>query len=242
MVLHRIAVASIAVFFFSQMAPGQQDSLNGPVQANQPETSSSQPPSSKHVLGIIPNFRTTPEMVHYEPILPKEKFRIASQDSFDRGTLALAAIFAAQAQFTNGNPSFGQGVAGYSKYLATAWGDFAIGNYMTEGIFPTLLHQDPRYFRRGRGSTLSRLGYAAGQIFLTHGDSGHTQFNFSEVVGNSVAVAISNAYYADNRTARDAGSKLGVQLGVDMASNVAKEFWPDLERRFGRKHHRDAGQ
>ena len=111
---------------------------------------------------------------------------------------------------------------------------------MTEGIYPTLFQQDPRYFRRGRGGTLSRLGYAAGQIFLTHGDSGHTQFNFSEVIGNSTAVAISNAYYADNRTAQDAVSKLGVQLGVDMASNILKEFWPDLQRRFSRRQHREA--
>jgi len=34
-------------------------------------------------------------------------------------------------------------------------------------------------------------------------------------------------------------SSLGVQLGVDMAANVLKEFWPDLERKFRRKHHQD---
>jgi hypothetical protein len=60
------------------------------------------------------------------------------------------------------------------------------------------------------------------------------------VLGNSTAVAISNAYYADNRTASDAASKLGMQLGIDMAANVLKEFWPDVERKFGRKRHRDA--
>jgi hypothetical protein len=68
------------------------------------------------------------------------------------------------------------------------------------------------------------------QIFWTHRDSGGMQFNYSEVIGNSTAVAISNAYYANNRTAGDAVSKLAMQLGVDMAANVLKEFWPDLER------------
>jgi hypothetical protein len=79
-----------------------------------------------------------------------------------------------------------------------------------------------------------------GQIFWTHEDSGSAQFNFSEVIGNSISVAISTAYYSDNRTASDAVSKLGVQLGVDMAANILKEFWPDFERKFSRKHHRDA--
>jgi hypothetical protein len=74
-----------------------------------------------------------------------------------------------------------------------------------------------------------------GQIFWTHVDSGGTQFNYSEAIGNSAAVAISNAYYVDNRTATDAASKLGMQIGVDMASNILKEFWPDMEQKFRRK-------
>src|SRR3954453_17147024 len=111
---------------------------------------------------------------------------------------------------------------------------------MTGGIFPSLLHQDPRYFRRGTGNTRSRLCYAMGQISLTHGDSGSTQFNFSEIVGNSTAVAISNLYYSDNRTASDAVSKLGIQIGFDMASNVLKEFWPDVARKFNWASHQHA--
>jgi len=74
-----------------------------------------------------------------------------------------------------------------------------------------------------------------GQIFWTHTDSGSNQVNFSEVLGNSTAVAISSAYYANGRTASDAISRLGTQLGVDMAANILKEFWPDIERKFLRK-------
>ena len=207
-------------------------------QSESPAPTDSPQPESKRIFGIIPNNRTSPSLQNYEPLTTGQKFKIASQDSFDRGTVALAALFAGEGQLTNANPSFGQGVAGFARYFGTAYGDFVIGDYMTEAIFPTFLHQDPRYFRRGTGSGWSRLGYAMGQIFWTHRDSGGTQFNYSEVIGNSTAVAISNAYYADNRNAADAASKLGIQLGVDMAANVMKEFWPDLERKFKRKHPR----
>jgi hypothetical protein len=54
-------------------------------------------------------------------------------------------------------------------------------------------------------------------------------------MGNAAAAAISNAYYADDRTAKDAALKLGVQLGDDIAGNVLKEFWPDLKRLFRRR-------
>jgi hypothetical protein len=191
---------------------------------------------SKRILGLVPNYRTSPSLVNYEPLTAGEKFKLASEDAFDRGTAALAAIFAGEAQLTNANRSFGQGGAGFGRYFGASYGDFVIGDFMTEGVFPTLLHQDPRYFRRGTGSGWSRLGYAMGRIFWTHRDSGGTQFNYSEIVGNSAAVAISTAYYANNRTAGDAASKLGMQVGVDMAANVLKEFWPDLRRKFARKH------
>jgi hypothetical protein len=193
-------------------------------------------PESKRLLWIIPNFRTSPSLTEYKPLTPREKFRIATLDSFDRGTVALGVLFGAEAQLTASNPSFGQGVRGYAHYFGTAYADYMIGDYMTEAVFPTVFHQDPRYFRRGMGSGWSRLGYATGQIFKTHGDSGHTQFNFSEIAGNSAAVAISMAYYPENRSVTDGLSKLGSQLGVDLASNVLKEFWPDLERTFSRKH------
>jgi hypothetical protein len=195
------------------------------------------PPVSKHIFGIIPNFRTSETLANYQPLTPRQKFRIASQDSFDRGTVALALIFAGQSQLSNDNRSFGQGVDGYSKYFGAAYADFVIGNFMTEGIFPTALHQDPRYFRKGTGTALTRLGYSIGQSFWTHKDSGGMEFNYSEILGNSAAVAISNIYYRDNRTAHDAVSGLAVQVGVDTATNVMKEFWPDVSRKFARKQH-----
>lgn len=108
---------------------------------------------------------------------------------------------------------------------------------MSEALYPTVLHQDPRYFRRSIGTGWSRLGYAVGQIFRTHTDSGRGQFNFSELLGNSTAAAVSTAYYPASRNVQSVATKFGVQIGVDMASNVLKEFWPDLNRMFGRKHH-----
>jgi hypothetical protein len=199
--------------------------------------SAAQPPvpDSSRIFGIIPNYRTFPSLVNYKPLTAKEKFKIAGQDVSDRGTFVLAAAFAGEGMLAKSNPSFGHGVEGYSQYLGTSFCDLAVGDYMTEAIFPVLLHQDPRYFRRGAGSGWSRLGYAMGQIFWTHTDAGGAQFNFSEIGGNAAAVAISDAYYRDGRTASGNLSRLGTQIGADMAGNILKEFWPDLRRRFSRK-------
>ena len=72
---------------------------------------------SKHLFWVMPNFRTSPSLTDYQPLTVREKFTVAAEDSWDRGTLALAAIFGAENQLTNSNRSFGQGAAGYGAVL-----------------------------------------------------------------------------------------------------------------------------
>ena len=191
--------------------------------------------SPKRILGIVPNYRTSEIVKDYSPITAKQKFALAGEDSFDRGTFILGAFFGGQAQLTKSTSSW-RGGSGFARYYSASYADFAVGNYMTEAVFPTIFHQDPRYFRSGSGSGWSRLGSAVKQIFWTRADSGGMQFNFSEVVGASTGVAISNAYYPDNRNATDAVTKLGIQIGVDMVGNILKEFSPEISRIFSRHH------
>ena len=120
---------------------------------------------------------------------------------------------------------------GLPGIFGASYGDLLIGNCMTEAVYPSILHQDPRYFRRGTGSGRTTFGYAISQIFRTHRDSGGTQFDYSEWLGNLTAVAISTAYYRNQRDAASAISKLGMQIGFDAMGNVLKEFWPDLQRK-----------
>ena len=82
----------------------------------------------------------------------------------------------------------------------------------------------------------ANAAFAASAIFVTRKDSGGSGFNFSELLGNAGATAIGTAYYADQRTAQDAASKLGIQLATDAFSNELKEFWPDIKRRIFKRH------
>ena len=195
----------------------------------------------KRIFGVLPNYRTA-ESTDVEPLTAKQKFRIAYKDSFDWPVFLLSGAFAGLSHVEDENPSFGQGLKGYARRYPAAYGDQMIGNIMTEGLFPSLLHEDLRYFRRAKGSVLSRTGYAMSRILVTRTDSGHQRFNFSEVIGNSVGVAISNAYYPDTRNAADNIQKLGMQLATDLTSNILKEFWPDVKRKLHERRLRKASQ
>jgi hypothetical protein len=189
----------------------------------------------KRILGIFTNHRTAEESAALPPLTPRGKLAIGWQDTTDRAIFLQSAFIAGMGQVTNGNPSFGQGVEGYAKRFGAAYADFGIQNSMTEGVFPTVLHQDPRYFRRPEGSVPARLGYAISRLLITRTDSGKHQFNYSELVGGATSLAISNAYHADGRNLADNAGRYALQLGFDAASSVLKEFWPDLKRKLPRR-------
>jgi hypothetical protein len=191
-----------------------------------------QAPEDKRIFGVLPNNRTTELSLPFAPITAKQKMTIAFKDSFDWPVYPTSAAFASLYQLENQNPSFGQGTAGYARRLATSYADQMIGNMMTEGVVPAVFHQDPRYFRKNDGTKKARAWYGVSSIFVARMDSGARTFNFSEWGGNAFAVAVSNAYYPDTRDARDNVEKLLIQCATDAFSNVLKEFWPDVKRKF----------
>ena len=106
-------------------------------------------PVDKRIAGILPNYRTANLSDTYVGLSQKRKLIIACKDSFDYPLALLGSAFAGIGQLTNDDPSYGQGAQGFAKRFAAGYGDQMIGNMMTEGFFPVLLHEDPRYFRMG---------------------------------------------------------------------------------------------
>ena len=226
------ALTVLALSTFCQTAPPDGTSTSSTPAA--PPAAPAQPSQkeSKRIFGILPNYRSAPPVTTYKPLTVKEKYKIGLRDSFDPGAIILALAFAGKGQLVNSNPSFGQGMAGFGKYFGAGYSDVILGDMMTEAIYPSMLHQDPRYFRKGSGGGWGRLGYAMLAIVRTRKDSGGRTFNYSEVLGNATGVAISNAYYPDSRDFASNVSKLSVQIGIDMAGNVLKEFWPDIQKKL----------
>jgi hypothetical protein len=205
--------------------------------ASTPQTTAAIPTQDKRAFGVLPNYRTVEGSIPFSPLTTKQKFTIATKDSMDGPSWVLASFFSGIAQMTNAHPSFGQGLEGYAHRYGTAIADQDIGNYMTEAIMPTLLREDPRYFRRGTGSIKGRIFYAATRVAVAKTDKGNNTFNFSEFLGNGMTASIGNAYYPDEVGFGDTMQRMFTQIGTDSISNVLKEFWPDVKRKYFNKHH-----
>jgi hypothetical protein len=195
--------------------------------------------SNDRLFWTLPNFLTV-NSTHVPPLTTGQKFKVVARGTFDPVEYPYIAFLAGISQAEDSEPGYGQGAAGYGKRYGAAFTDNAIENFMTAAILPSLLKQDPRFYQSDRGGFGRRLGYAMSRIVVTRSDSGHTQFNFSEVAGSAIAAAISTYSYhpSGDRTLGNTGSVWGTQVGWDTVTLVVKEFWPDIHRKLRRKQDR----
>jgi Carboxypeptidase regulatory-like domain len=185
----------------------------------------------QRVFGIIPNF-----YVSYDkdpaPLTAKMKFKLALKLSNDPVTTA-GVLFVAGARQAANSPRFGQGWGPFGERFgavaADGFSDIMIGG----AILPSLLHQDPRYFYQGTGTTGSRMRHAVLSAFIAKGDNGKWQPNYSTMGGDLASAGISNLYYP--KSDRGVGLVFGnflIGTAERIGTNLAQEF---LLSRFTRR-------
>jgi hypothetical protein len=193
--------------------------------------------SKDRLFFALPNFLTLENAGQVPPLTAGQKFKVVARGSFDYILIPWYGALAGISQAENSEPGYGQGAQGYGKRFGAAFADGTIENFLTGAILPSVLRQDPRFFQESDGTFLHRTGYAISRIFITRTDSGHQQFNFSEIFGSAAAAAISTYSYhpSADRTLPNTASVWGTQVGYDTLTYVVKEFWPDIRRKLSKK-------
>jgi hypothetical protein len=232
----------IASSWLSPTQPGQADQDNkdkGKEHKTPGEKAETAAPatSNDRLFFALPNFLTLENADKVAPLTTKQKFAVVTRSSFDYIQIPWYALLAGISQAQNSDPGYGQGAAGYGKRFASAAADGTIENYWTSAILPSIFHQDPRFFQSGKGGFWRRTGYAMSRIVVTRSDAGTSQFNVSEVFGSAIAAGISTYSYHPHadKTLSNTASVWGSQIGIDTATIVLKEFWPDIRRKIGHK-------
>jgi hypothetical protein len=229
-----------------QTNPPAQPQSNPPAQpaqtsAEQKEKAQEQKTgtSNDRLFFTLPNFLTVENANQIPPLSAKQKFKVVARSSFDYIEFPWYGFLAGISQAENSEPGYGQGAEGYGKRYGAAFADGTIENFWTSAILPSVLHEDPRFYELGEGSFGHRTWYAMSRIVVTRTDSGHSQFNFSEIFGSAIAAGISTYTYHPHadQTLGNTASVWGSQIGYDTITIVVKEFWPDIRRKI--RGHKD---
>ncbi len=178
----------------------------------------------QRLVGIIPNFYTS-YIYEAAPLTVKQKFLMAARGTFDPVSMIGVGIGAGIEQAMNTYPGYGQGAEGYAKRFGAKFADGRSSDFLTHAVFPSLFHQDPRYYYQGFGSVKSRIMHAISSAFITRSDSGRTEPNYSYLLGDLSSAALSNLYYPQaNRGANLVFTNAAIGLAGRVAGNILREF------------------
>lgn len=188
---------------------------------------------TQRIAVVVPNFNT---VVSGEGVMldKRQKLDLAWHTAADPFNVVGAFVLGGASELNGTHKGFGWGPAGYGKRVGANLADVLDGTMLAGAVYPILLHQDPRYFRKGSGSFSSRLRHALAAPYLCRGDNGRTQPNASNLLGNFSAGAISNLYYPD------AGFRLTMLNSAIVTiegslGTIGLEFAPDVAAHFHRR-------
>jgi hypothetical protein len=178
----------------------------------------------QRIGGVIPNFYSSYDW-NAPPMLAKQKFQLSVRSIIDPVAFLSVAGVAGAEQYRNIFPDYGGGIEGYGKRYGAALANHVSGTLLGRAVYPSIFHQDPRYFYKGKGSIGSRALYAVSAALIARGDDGRRMPNYSRVLGHFSAAAISNFYYPSS----DRGGSLVLfnglaGIGADAAGNLIREF------------------
>jgi hypothetical protein len=179
--------------------------------------------SNDRLFYTLPNFLTLEKGGKLPPLSAKDKFKVVALGTFDYVQYPWWGLLAAISQADNSEPAYGQGWLSYAKRYGTTAADSTIENFMVGAVFPSILHQDPRFYYSEQGGTTRRTWYAISRIFVSRSDYLRTPTNPHLFVGS-------------DRTLVNATSVWGTQVALDTITLVIKEFWPDIHHKMAKKH------
>ena len=178
----------------------------------------------QRVLGVVPNFYTS-YVYDAVPLDAKQKYTFALRETFDPVRFVATAIGAGIQQANDDFKGYGLGAAGYGKRYAALYGNGLFNDMLSHAVFPVIFHQDPRYFYQGSGTIKSRFIHALSFAVVIRSDSGRTVPNYSYILGDLGAGALSNLYYPHaDRGAGLVFTNAAIEAGARAAGSLAEEF------------------
>ncbi len=190
---------------------------------------------NQRIAGVIPNFNTV-NNGNAALLTSGQKFHLFFKSAFDPYQFALAGIDAGIGQAEDSDEGYDQGLKGFARRYGANFGDNFDGNFWGNAALPSLLHQDPRYFRLGHGSFVHRALYSISTSVRTHGDNGRWQPAYSNLLGNLIGASISNVYYPDE----DRGLSPTLERALSVTyqgtfGGLLQELYPDVAQHYKNK-------
>src|SRR5208337_4003709 len=202
--LHLVLAVALTMHLLCQFSAGQQQDQSGATpsaskaqatpQGNNAMQSSAQFVSLLQRGSIVfPNLATSTA-----PLSPEEKLKLSVNNSVSLSAFVAANLSAGVNTAHEQPAAYGDAIGGYGRRLGAAMARRSSSQLFGTFLLASALHQDPRFFVRNDLDFGGSIKYAIRRVFVTRGDSGDPEFNWSGLLGMMGSEGLANVYYPDN--------------------------------------------
>jgi hypothetical protein len=173
-----------------------------------------------------------PAIDQWRLLSAKEKFHVFVAHTYSPRTFANAGIDAIKDKVQSDDREYETGSMGFGQHYGIELATGETDVFFERFLVPTLLKQDPRYFRNPELPFFRRALYSMSRVLITRADNGRDTFNASRILGGAASQALSDLYVPGERQGLDPiRERLTFDLLRDAGMNLFHEFWPDLRRK-----------
>ncbi len=179
---------------------------------------------------------TYPGLDQWHPLTARQKFHVFVQHTYSPHTFANAGFDAIYDKIRANDREYERGSMGLAQHYGIDLATNESDAFFERFLIPTLLKQDPRYFRNPELPFFRRVAYSMSRVLITRTDSGGQTFNASKVLGGAASQALSDLYVPGQ--AQGLGpirDRVTFDLARDAGMNLFREFWPDIRRKIFRR-------
>jgi len=169
-----------------------------------------------------------------DALTPREKARLALKNTIGVRAIGNRLLSAGLDQWGENPEEWGSGMDAFGKRFASRMGVLAVRNSVRLGT-DVALGIDPRYDRCDCAGFLARTGHAWKRVVASRSDAGNEMPAYSNFTGAYITPMITHSWYPDRLNTWDRKLESGtLYLGWRGVSNMLREFWPDVKRKFRR--------
>lgn len=174
----------------------------------------------------------------YHPLTARQKFEAFLDNAHSAGMAVNILSDSLISQATGAYPRVNPGWAGFGERTGISAMGAESAAFIGGFVYPTLFHQDPRYFPSHEHGILNRMAYAVSRAVIGRSDTGMSVINTSVIASQFTEAAISNAYvpYRNESVSGTIENALTGLAGV-AEGHILDEFWPDITEFVWRRTH-----
>jgi hypothetical protein len=167
------------------------------------------------------------------PLSWKQKGYLALHQTTDPGSIGTIVGISAISIAIDSHSAYGPGLKGFGKLAGVSLLQNATGEFFGTFAIPSLVRQDPRYFRKPDAPFGKRLVYSISRSYVSRSDSGKTIPNYGVLGAYPIVAVLSNLYVPGIESdGPSTARRIGVGLALDPVNGIVNEFLPDVAKRI----------